>query len=108
MVVSTNKISANRRNAQLSTGPNDTSRTRLNALKHGILSEAVLIRAGDGAEDASEFRSFHDSMQNDLAPEGAMEELLVEDLIGITWRKRRVLAYESAVISKQRDQAIKD
>ena len=106
--MSTNKISANRRNAQLSTGPNDTSRTRLNALKYGILSEALLIRAGDGAEDASEFRSFSDAMREDLAPEGAVEELLVEELIGIAWRKQNALAYESAVISKQRDQAIKD
>ena len=108
MVVSTNKIRANHRNAQLSTGPNDTSRTRHNALKHGILSEAVLIRAGDAAEDESEFRSFSDTMREDLAPQGALEELAVGKLIGIAWRNRRVLAYESAVISKQRDQAIKD
>ena len=108
MVVSKKKIRANRRNAQLSTGPNDTSRTRLNALKHGVLSEAVLIRAGDGAGDASEFRAFSDKMREDLAPEGALEELEVEKLIGIAWRNGRLLAYESAVISKQRDQAIKD
>ena len=47
-------------------------------------------------------------MREDLAPSGAIEELVVDELIGIAWRKRRVLAYESAVISKQRDGAIED
>ena len=37
-----------------------------------------------------------------------MEGFLVDELIAIAWRKRRVLKYENAVISKQRDQAIKD
>ena len=47
-------------------------------------------------------------MREDLAPQGVLEELEVEKLIGIAWRNGRLLAYESAVISKQRDQAIKD
>ena len=47
-------------------------------------------------------------MREDLAPSGAIEELVVEELIGIAWRKRRVLAYESAVISKQLDGAVED
>jgi len=47
-------------------------------------------------------------MREDLAPTGAVEELLVEELIGIAWRKRRVLAYESAVIGKQWNGAVED
>ena len=39
---------------------------------------------------------------------GAIEELVVEELIGIAWRKRRVLAYESVVISKQWNEAVED
>jgi hypothetical protein len=35
------KSSANRRNARHSTGPKDTSSTRLNATKHGLLSEGI-------------------------------------------------------------------
>ncbi len=78
MVLSKRKREANQRNAQLAKGPHDTSLTRLNALKHGILSEQVLIRTGEGKEDPAEFQQFGDAMREDLAPAGAMEELLVE------------------------------
>ena len=108
MASSTRKREANQRNAQLAKGPHDTSLTRLNAVKHGILSGQVLILTGKGKEDPEEFQQFSDSMREDLAPSGAIEELLVEELIGITWRNRRVLAYERAVISKQRDGAVEE
>ncbi len=101
MVLSKRKLEANQRNAQLAKGPHDTSLTRFNALKHGILSKQVLIRGGKGAEDPEEFQQFSDAMREDWAPAGITEELLVEDLIGIAWRKWRVLADESAVISKR-------
>ena len=108
MVLSTRKRDANRRNAQLAKGPNDTSLTRLNALKHGILSEQVLIRSGEGKEDPEEFQQFCDAMRKDLAPEGAIEEFVAEDLISIAWRMRRVVAHESAVISEQSTVAVGD
>ncbi len=46
------KIEANRRNAQKSTGPQDTSLTRLNALKHGILN---ITGYNNGAKDNLDF-----------------------------------------------------
>ena len=108
MALSARKREANQRNAQLAKGPHDTSLTGLNAVKHGNLSGQVLIRAGKGKEDPEEFQQFSDAMREDLAPSGAIEELVVEELIGIAWRKRRVLTYESAVISKQWDGAVED
>ncbi len=44
---------ANRQNAALSTGPRDTTQSRMNALKHGILARETLILAGEGQEDAA-------------------------------------------------------
>ena len=38
MASSERKREANQRNARLAKGPHDTSLTRLNAVKHGILS----------------------------------------------------------------------
>ncbi len=41
------KIEANRHNAKKSTGPKNTSLTRYNALKHGILSKEILLDGYD-------------------------------------------------------------
>ncbi|MGO9526120.1 MAG: hypothetical protein ACLP0A_00950, partial [Verrucomicrobiia bacterium] len=52
------RTAANRRNAQLSTGPRTEegkSRSRQKAHKHGILASAVLINTGEGVEDPAEF-----------------------------------------------------
>lgn len=84
MVLSQRKINANRRNAQSSKGPNDTSRTRLNAMKHGILSKEVLVVVGDGYEDQEVFEELSSSLRRDIAPVGALEELLVDELIMLT------------------------
>ena len=100
MASSTRKINANRRNAQSSTGPNDTSRTRLNAMKHGILSKEALVVVGDGYENQEVFEELSSSLRRDIAPVGALEELLVDELIMLTWRRRRVLRYETGVISQ--------
>ena len=99
---------ANKRNAQLAKGPSDTSKTRYNATKHGILSGRVLIQLGEGKEDPEEFQRLSDAMREDFSPQGAVEELYVEDLIAIAWRMRRIHAYETAVISKQKDEALKN
>ena len=102
---------ANRRNAQFSTGPRTPegkAKSSQNALKHGILSIHALILGGDGEENEKEFQQFSSAILRDLAPLGAVEELLVDDLIVIAWRKRRVIAYESAVLSKQLDTTVTD
>ena len=100
-MASERKTKANKRNSKSSGGPIDTSQTRFNALKHGILSTHVLVLGGEGEEGQREFRLFSDAVRSDLAPVGAIEELLVDELIVIAWRKRRVIAYESALLSKQ-------
>ena len=79
----------------------NTSRSRFNATKHGILSKDVLIRTGDGEENEEEFVELRARMWEDLAPVGALEEALVEHIINATWRKRRVIAYETALISQK-------
>ena len=102
------RLEANRTNAQLSNGPSDTSRTRLNALRHGVLSKETLIVVGDGQEDADAFEELGLTLPEDMAPVGALEELLVDELIMLTWRRRRVLRYENAAIRASSDTAIED
>ncbi len=98
MVKSPRKTEANKSNAQFAKGPDDTSLTRLNALDHGILSKEMVILHGTGQENINEFEALKSSMIRDLAPAGALEELLVDQLITFSWRWRRVIKFENAAI----------
>lgn len=101
--ISSAKQEANRRNSQRSTGPkteNGKARSRCNAMKHGILSSALLIRSGYGAEDAQEFELFYADLVEDLDPIGILEEMQVERVSICWWRQKRVLQAEAGRISK--------
>ena len=102
-MASAKRIAANRRNATRSTGPKDTTQTRLNALTHGILTKEVLIA---GEEDPEELANLADYVRADLSPEGVIEEHLVDRLVAIMWRERRLIRYETAKITKQLDSAL--
>lgn len=98
--ISGRKREANRSNAKSSTGPRDTKDTRFNAVKHGILTKQALALLGDGDED-NEVREELDRLRQDLAPVGALEELLVDDLIQLYLRKRQLIKYQTAVTKVQ-------
>jgi hypothetical protein len=101
--ISPEKLQANRRNAQLSTGPKTEqgkSRSRRNALKHGILSSALLINEGEGAEDRAEFDELLGGLHRDLAPAGTLEEMLVERIAVCWWRQKRALRCESGLVRR--------
>ena len=108
MPTSKKKSESNRQNAQQSTGPRNTTRSRSNALSHGILSNQVLINAGEGREDAELFAQLADALREDWAPVGATEELLVDQIIMLTWRRRRLVNYETGSIREVADTAIED
>ena len=97
------RAAANRRNAQLSTGPRTEvgkSRSRRNALRHGILAPALLITEGAGAENANEFNKLLDRLRRDHAPVGVLEEMLVEKIAMCCWRERRALRCEAGLIRR--------
>ena len=95
------KSETNRRNSKLSTGPKNTNKTRLNALKHGLLSREALITDGDGREDKEAFEELSSEFQRDLAPAGPLEEFLVDQIIMFAWRWRRVPRFETAAIHEE-------
>lgn len=84
------KIEANRQNAKKSTGPKNTSLTRLNALKHGLLSKEVLLKG----EDKKALQELGKKLRLELAPENELELILVDRIISSVWRLRRAIRLE--------------
>ncbi|MCM8794582.1 MAG: hypothetical protein NC819_02100 [Candidatus Omnitrophica bacterium] len=105
-MTSEKQIEANRRNAQESTGPKTAEGkavAKFNAVRHGILSEAVLITKGEGEERKEVYQRLYHGLREYFLPEGAMEEALVEQIAVTLWRKRRVLRFELGCLRKQLD-----
>jgi hypothetical protein len=69
-----------------------TEITRFNALKHGVLSRYTVLPW----EDANEYRALLTALVAEHTPQGPTEEHLVEELVGILWRKRRLRLAEAA------------
>jgi hypothetical protein len=85
---------ANRRNAQLSTGPKTPegkAAVRLNALRHGLTAENAVI---DG-EDEEAFDELLNTFLDDLQPAGPLETALVHQVVMAQWRLARCRAIET-------------
>ncbi len=85
--------------ARRATGPRTPAgkeRSKQNAHKHGIFSKVVLLKD----EPRSQFDSLLRGLQENLQPEGTLEEVLVEKLATLLWRHRRVMIAETAEIRK--------
>jgi hypothetical protein len=92
-MTSERKNEANRRNAQLSTGPRTPegkARASRNALKHGLTAEDALLPGEDPASFGELLRSFEDEYQ----PASATDLALVHQLASSWWRLRRARRFE--------------
>ena len=63
----------------------------MNAMKHGLLAEHIVVRG----EDPAEFDSFRERLIDDFLPQGSHEEYLVERLAACMWRLRRLCRVEA-------------
>ncbi len=96
--VSARNLAANRENAMLSTGPRTPAgkaRSRLNALKHGLLASEAVNRVIEGAEARAAFDAMVDDLAAHYRPVGAVEEMLVQKIAIATWRLKRLLRFEA-------------
>jgi hypothetical protein len=94
------QIEANRRNAQLSTGPvtnEGKTRSRQNAVRHGLIAETVI----DALEDAEDYAAFEMAVTADFDAQSAVERELVLRLASLLWRLRRATAIESGLFKIQ-------
>ena len=88
--VSDKTVAANRENAKKSTGPKtDIAKSNLkyHALKHGLLTKALLLR---NEKEEEEFQELAGELEADLQPHGIMQEMLVEE-IAVTWWKMKTV-----------------
>jgi len=100
MTVTEKMVEANRRNAQLSTGPKTDAGKAVvagNAIKHGLTAKELVL-PGERKGDLVALRA---GLYADLRPVGEMECLLVDRVALTMWRLRRVIRFEAGFLENQ-------
>ncbi len=100
-MTSDKQIRANRKNALKSTGPKTPEGkdvVRLNAVKHGLLSEEILLPN----ENKAAFEELSERLREELQPVGEVESLLVDRIIAARWRLNRLGRVEAGIFAYQR------
>jgi hypothetical protein len=95
---------ANKANAQKSTGPRTAdgkARSKLNALKHGLTAHTPVLPD----EDPAVFEALRQQLWDDYQPMTGTEGALVEELVGVLWRLRRIPSVEAALLTSIGHQA---
>ena len=104
-MTSEKKAQANRQNALKSTGPKTPEgkeAIRLNALKHGLRSEEILLPG----EDEEALRELGQSLRAELQPAGELENLLDDRIISAYWRLRRLGRVETGIFAWERSEEL--
>jgi hypothetical protein len=104
-MTSEKKAQTNRRNALKSTGPKTPEgkdAVRLNALKHGLRSEEILLPG----EDEEALRELGERLRDELQPVGELENLLVDRIISAYWRLRRIGRVETGIFAWERSEEL--
>jgi hypothetical protein len=97
-MTSEKQAQANRRNALKSTGPKTPegkAAVRLNANKHGLRSQEVLLPG----EDEEALKELDENLRAELQPVGELETLLVDGIIAAHWRLRRLRRVEAGIFA---------
>jgi hypothetical protein len=93
-----NRAEVNRKNSQHSTGPKTETgkkRSSLNALRHGLTGQIVVMPT----EDLDAYQSHLKSFAGEYTPKGATESHLVQALADASWRLNRVAALETNLLT---------
>ena len=102
-MASEKQVNANRQNAVRSTGPRTPEGKRAvsqNAKKHGVLSQQALLPD----EDPSELAELRQRLLDYFEPEGHLERLLVDRIVQLAWRLRRLGRTEVGLFTWARQQ----
>jgi hypothetical protein len=83
-------IEANRENSQKSTGPQTEAgkeAVKNNAIKHGLFTSRLVFETD---EEKERFEALCAHLEADLAPNGALEKMIVND-IAVSWSKLQIV-----------------
>jgi hypothetical protein len=100
--VSTARAEASRKNGARSRGPKTSegkARSAPNALKHGLRAQKYVVLPD---EDAAEFAAFEAALVEELAPEGALQSILVGRIARAAWRLERAERLEVELFEERR------
>jgi hypothetical protein len=75
--------------------PEGKQRSSLNAFRHGLTGQTVVI----SADDQKHFDAFCRGFFNDYQPEGSLETQLVQNIATCFWRLNRIAADEQSLLS---------
>ena len=92
------RAAVNKANAQKSTGPRTEAgkqRSSLNALRHGLTGQTVVLPT----EDHSAYQRHSHAFLDEYQPKGATESQLVQSLSDTSWRLNRAAAVETNLFS---------
>jgi len=92
------RVEGNRANAQKSTGPRTEAgkqRSKLNALRHGLTGQTVVLPT----EDHSAYQRHSQAFLDEYRPQGATETQLVQSITDISWQLNRAAAVETNLFS---------
>ena len=92
------RAAVNKANAQKSTGPRTETgkqRSKLNALRHGLTGQTIVLPT----EDHSAYQRHSQSFLDEYQPKGATETQLTQSLIDTSWRMNRAAAVETNLFS---------
>jgi hypothetical protein len=73
----------------------------MNAVSHGLRAASPVVPG----EDPAAWEAYRDALASDLAPVGVLEADLADRVALLSWRLRRVSAYEAGAITYASDQA---
>ena len=95
---SNNRAETNRGNAKHSTGPRTVAgkqRSSLNALRHGLTGQTVVLPSDDLAAYQRHCKGFHDQYQ----PKNPTEVQLTQTVADLSWRLNRATAIETNMLA---------
>src|SRR5260370_1069110 len=94
----TNRAETNRENAQNSTGPRTEAgkqRSSLNALRHGLTGQTVVLPSDDLITYQRHCQQLHDQYH----PKNPMEGQLTQAVADLSWRLNRITAIETNMLT---------